>query len=51
MIPIDDVIASKEALGRPKDLAAMPALYATREALRKRRRGGGADSPGGGNTA
>jgi hypothetical protein len=37
VVPIDDVIASKERLGRPKDLAAMPALYATREALRKRR--------------
>lgn len=38
VVPIDDVIASKEELGRPKDLAAMPALYATREALRKRPR-------------
>jgi inorganic triphosphatase YgiF len=35
-ITIDEVIASKEKLGRPKDLAALPALYATREALRKR---------------
>jgi hypothetical protein len=26
------VIASKEKLGRPKDLAALPALYAAREA-------------------
>lgn len=38
VITIDDVIASKEELGRPKDTAALPALYATREALRKRRR-------------
>lgn len=35
-ITIDDVIASKEKLGRPKDTAALPALYATREALRRR---------------
>lgn len=35
-ITIDSVIASKEALGRPKDTAALPALYATREALRRR---------------
>jgi hypothetical protein len=35
-ITIDEVIASKEELGRPKDTAALPALYATREALRKR---------------
>lgn len=27
---LDDIIASKEALGRPKDLAALPALYETR---------------------
>jgi hypothetical protein len=33
---IDKVIASKEKLGRPKDTAALPALYATREALRRR---------------
>lgn len=37
-ITIDEVIASKEELGRPKDTAALPALYATREALRRRRR-------------
>jgi hypothetical protein len=37
-ITIDDVIASKEELDRPKDRAALPALYATREALRRRRR-------------
>jgi hypothetical protein len=37
-ITIDEVISSKEALGRPKDTAALPALYATREALRQRRR-------------
>lgn len=36
-ITIDEVIASKEALGRPKDTAALPALYATREALRRRK--------------
>lgn len=35
VITIDEVIASKEALGRPKDTAALPALYATREALRR----------------
>jgi hypothetical protein len=40
VLTIDDVIASKEELGRPKDTAALPALYATREALR--RRGGSA---------
>lgn len=37
VITIDDVIASKEELGRPKDTAALPALYATREALRRGR--------------
>lgn len=37
-ITIDAVIASKEELGRPKDTAALPALYATREALRRRAR-------------
>jgi hypothetical protein len=36
VITIDEVIASKEKLGRPKDTAALPALYATREALRQR---------------
>lgn len=39
VITIDEVIASKEQLGRAKDTAALPALYATREALRERRRG------------
>lgn len=34
-ITLDQVIASKEELGRPKDTAALPALYATREALRR----------------
>jgi hypothetical protein len=34
VITIDEVIASKEKLGRPKDTAALPALYATREAIR-----------------
>lgn len=38
VITIDEVIASKEELGRPKDTAALPALYATREALQRRRR-------------
>lgn len=37
VITIDEVIASKEKLGRPKDTAALPALYATREALRRQR--------------
>jgi len=37
-ITIDEVIASKETLGRPKDTAALPVLYATREAIRRRRR-------------
>lgn len=36
-ITIDEVIASKERLGRPKDTAALPALYATREAIRRRK--------------
>jgi hypothetical protein len=36
-LSIDEVIASKEKLGRPKDTAALPALYATREALRRRK--------------
>ena len=38
VITIDEVIASKEKLGRPKDTAALPALYATRNALHRRRR-------------
>jgi hypothetical protein len=37
-ITIDEVIASKEKLARPRDTAALPALYATREAIRRRRR-------------
>jgi hypothetical protein len=37
-ITLDEVIASKEKLGRPKDTASLPALYAAREA-RQRRRG------------
>lgn len=41
VITIDEVIASKEELGRPKDTAALPALYATREALQRRRRKSG----------
>jgi len=36
-IALDEVIASKEKLGRPKDTAALPALYATREARQKKR--------------
>ncbi len=32
---LDDVIASKEALDRPKDRAQLPALYATRAVLRE----------------
>jgi hypothetical protein len=36
VITNDEVIASKEELGRAKDAAALPALYATREALRRR---------------
>ena len=38
-ITLDEVIASKESLGRPKDIAALPALHAAREALRQRRSG------------
>jgi hypothetical protein len=37
VLSLDQVITSKEALGRPKDLAALPALHAAREALRERR--------------
>jgi hypothetical protein len=36
VLGLDDVIASKEELGRPKDTAALPALYAARDAWRKR---------------
>lgn len=39
-LTINEVIASKEELGRPKDNAALPALYATREALARKRAGG-----------
>ncbi len=42
VLAIDEIIASKEELGRPKDTAALPALYATREALRRKRRESGA---------
>lgn len=38
-VTLDEVIASKEKLARPKDTAALPALYATREERRRRRRG------------
>lgn len=31
---LDDIITSKEAAGRPKDLAQLPALYALRDELR-----------------
>jgi hypothetical protein len=31
---LDDIIASKEAAGRPKDLSQLPALYALRDELR-----------------
>lgn len=37
VLALDEVIASKEELGRPKDTAALPALYATREAIRRSR--------------
>lgn len=37
VITVEEVIASKEKLGRPKDTAALPALYATRETLRRKR--------------
>ncbi len=37
VITIDEVIASKEELGRPKDRAALPALYAARDEIRHRR--------------
>lgn len=33
---LDAVIVSKEALGRPKDLAALPALYAAKQARAER---------------
>jgi hypothetical protein len=33
---LDDVIRSKEAAGRPKDLAVLPVLYRHREQLRRR---------------
>jgi hypothetical protein len=39
VITLDEVIASKEELRRPKDAAALPALYATRKALRGRKPG------------
>ncbi|HXV04841.1 MAG TPA: hypothetical protein VFP23_02925 [Solirubrobacterales bacterium] len=38
VLTIDEVIASKERLARPKDTAALPALYATREAIHRRKR-------------
>lgn len=42
VLSIDEVIASKEELGLPKDTAALPALYATREAIRRSRSPGSA---------
>lgn len=36
VLTLDEVIASKESLGRDKDTAALPALYAAREARRRR---------------
>jgi hypothetical protein len=36
VLPLERVIASKRALGRPKDLAAMPALEATLAAKKRR---------------
>jgi hypothetical protein len=36
VITLDEVIASREELGRPKDTAALPAPYSAREALRRR---------------
>ena len=41
VLTLDEVIASKEELGRAKDTAALPALYATREARRRRRKSAG----------
>lgn len=41
VITLDEVIASKESLGRPKDVAALPALYATRDALRRQGKANG----------
>lgn len=38
VLTIDQVIASKEHLVRPKDTAALPALYATRDAIREKHR-------------
>lgn len=35
-LTVDQVIASKEALGRPKDMAALPALRAAQEARKRR---------------
>jgi hypothetical protein len=40
VLTIDEVIASKESLGRAKDTAALPALYATRAAIREKRQAG-----------
>jgi hypothetical protein len=37
VLTLDEVIASKERLGRRKDKAALPTLYATREALLRKR--------------
>ena len=40
MASLRDVIRMKEAAGRPKDVAQLPALLQTLEILRERRRGG-----------
>jgi len=37
VLRLERIIASKRAANRPKDLAALPALYAAREVLRERR--------------
>ncbi len=36
VLTLEAVIASKEELGRPKDIAALPALYAARDERRRR---------------
>jgi hypothetical protein len=38
LLPLDRIITSKEAAGRPKDLAALPSLYATLVASKRRGR-------------
>jgi hypothetical protein len=41
VLPLERVIASKRAAGRPKDLAVLPALEATLAVERDERRRGG----------